>query len=101
MSGVVAQALYFGKLPSRGDFVRSTQQGALTQMLDQWLSQGLELVSVDPRCIRCQRFALFSFLQDIQDFNNSGIKCRHAVVLFIKVIIIFAGFFIIIRAPLL
>jgi type VI secretion system protein ImpM len=40
---------YFGKIASRGDFVRSTQQGALTQMLDQWLSQGLELVSVDPR----------------------------------------------------
>ena len=40
---------YFGKVASRGDFVRSTQQGALTQMLDQWLSQGLELVSVDPR----------------------------------------------------
>ena len=40
---------YFGKVASRGDFVRSTQQGALTQMLDQWLSQGLELASVDPR----------------------------------------------------
>lgn len=40
---------YFGKIASRGDFVRSTQQGALTQMLDQWLSQGLDLVSVDPR----------------------------------------------------
>ena len=40
---------YFGKVASRGDFVRSTQQGSLTQMLDQWLSQGLELVSVDPR----------------------------------------------------
>ena len=40
---------YFGKVASRGDFVRSTQQGSLTQMLDQWLSQGLELVSADPR----------------------------------------------------
>ena len=40
---------YFGKIASRGDFVRSSQQGSLTQMLDQWLSQGLELVSVDPR----------------------------------------------------
>ena len=40
---------WFGKVASRGDFVRSTQQGSLTQMLDQWLSQGLELVSVDPR----------------------------------------------------
>lgn len=40
---------WFGKVASRGDFVRSTQQGSLTQMLDQWLSQGLELVSGDPR----------------------------------------------------
>lgn len=40
---------YFGKVASRGDFVRSTQQGALTHMLDQWLSQGLDLVSTDPR----------------------------------------------------
>jgi len=40
---------YFGKVASRGDFVRSTQSGALTQMLAQWLSQGLELVSADPR----------------------------------------------------
>ena len=40
---------YFGKVASRGDFVRSTQQGSLTQMLDQWLSQGLDQVSVDPR----------------------------------------------------
>ena len=40
---------YFGKIASRGDFVRGAQQGALTQMLDQWLSQGLERVSADPR----------------------------------------------------
>lgn len=40
---------WFGKVASRGDFVRSTQQGSLTQMLDQWLSQGLELVAGDPR----------------------------------------------------
>lgn len=40
---------YFGKIASRGDFVRSAQQGALTQMLDQWLSQGLDLLSTDPR----------------------------------------------------
>ncbi|GAA0751261.1 type VI secretion system-associated protein TagF [Ideonella azotifigens] len=40
---------WFGKLPSRGDFVRSTQQGMLTQMLDQWLAQGLALLSADSR----------------------------------------------------
>lgn len=40
---------WFGKLPARGDFLRSTQQGVLTQMLDQWLSQGLDLMSTDSR----------------------------------------------------
>ena len=40
---------YFGKVPSRGDFVRSANHTALTQKLDRWLTQGLELMSDDPR----------------------------------------------------
>ena len=40
---------YFGKIATRGDFVRSTQQPALTRMLDLWLSEGLDLWSADPR----------------------------------------------------
>jgi type VI secretion system protein ImpM len=40
---------YFGKLPSRGDFVRSANQTNLIQTLDRWLSQGIELMSADPR----------------------------------------------------
>lgn len=45
---VVAPA-YFGKLKSRGDFVRSASQPALIRTLDDWLSQGIELMSGDPR----------------------------------------------------
>lgn len=41
--------LHFGKLPSRGDFVRSGQPPALIQTLDRWLSAGMELISGDPR----------------------------------------------------
>jgi type VI secretion system protein ImpM len=41
--------LYFGKLPSRGDFVRSTHGPALLQVLDRWLSGGMELMSHDAR----------------------------------------------------
>ena len=41
--------VYFGKLPSRGDFVRSHQQAGLVQTLDRWLSQGIELMAADPR----------------------------------------------------
>lgn len=41
--------LYFGKLPSRGDFVRSTHGPGLIQTLDRWLSGGVEALAVDPR----------------------------------------------------
>jgi type VI secretion system protein ImpM len=41
--------LYFGKLPSRGDFVRSNHGPALLQVLDRWLSGGMELISADAR----------------------------------------------------
>ncbi|MED5618024.1 type VI secretion system-associated protein TagF [Ideonella sp. BN130291] len=40
---------YFGKLPARGDFVRSVGQAPLTQTLDRWLTQGMELMAADTR----------------------------------------------------
>ncbi len=46
---VTVPLAYFGKLPSRGDFVRSANQASLIQTLDRWLSQGIELMSADPR----------------------------------------------------
>jgi len=50
MSQTTAVSLvYFGKIPSRGDFVRSSQQSGLIQTLDRWLTQGLELMSTDAR----------------------------------------------------
>lgn len=39
--------LFFGKLPSRGDFVRSGAHPALIQSLDRWLSSGIELMAED------------------------------------------------------
>lgn len=42
-------SVYFGKVPTRGDFVRSAQQGALTQSLDTWVSGALEMMSADAR----------------------------------------------------
>lgn len=41
--------LYFGKVPCRGDFVRSAQHGALIERLDAWQSQTMERLSADPR----------------------------------------------------
>ncbi|HEX3139924.1 MAG TPA: type VI secretion system-associated protein TagF [Rhizobacter sp.] len=49
MSGGVAQALYFGKLPSRGDFVRSSAGSALIHGIDQWMSQTMELLAEESR----------------------------------------------------
>lgn len=40
---------YFGKIPSRGDFVRSPSQAPLIHRLDQWLSQGLQAMAQDAR----------------------------------------------------
>lgn len=39
--------LYFGKLPCRGDFVRSASHPSLIQSLDRWLSSGVELMAED------------------------------------------------------
>ncbi|MEO8153487.1 MAG: type VI secretion system-associated protein TagF [Rhizobacter sp.] len=49
MSGATAQALYFGKLPSRGDFVRSSAGSALIHSIDQWMSQTMELLAEEAR----------------------------------------------------
>lgn len=43
------EVLYFGKLPSRGDFVRSGPHGTLVATLDVWLSQTMDRLSADPR----------------------------------------------------
>jgi type VI secretion system protein ImpM len=42
------QVSYFGKLPSRGDFVKTPGNHALTSMLDNWVAQGIELLAQDP-----------------------------------------------------
>jgi type VI secretion system protein ImpM len=40
---------YFGKLPSRGDFVRGAHQPALMQQLDAWVSRAMDALSEDVR----------------------------------------------------
>ncbi|MET0332654.1 MAG: type VI secretion system-associated protein TagF [Rhizobacter sp.] len=42
-----ARSHYFGKLPSRGDFLRSTGEPMLVQALDGWMSQTLLLMRDD------------------------------------------------------
>jgi type VI secretion system protein ImpM len=42
------QVIYFGKLPSRGDFVKSRVGSRVLDMLDAWIAQGLERLAGDP-----------------------------------------------------
>lgn len=43
------ELLYFGKVPSRGDFVRSAQHAVLITSLDTWQSQTMDRLAMDPR----------------------------------------------------
>lgn len=51
MSQGVPQAdlVYFGKLPCRGDFIRSAQHAPLVDSLDRWQSQSMDRLAADPR----------------------------------------------------
>ncbi|MBM5579887.1 type VI secretion system-associated protein TagF [Burkholderia pseudomallei] len=46
---VQAQIAYFGKIPSRGDFVKSAHNPQLLQTLDHWIARAMELLADDPR----------------------------------------------------
>lgn len=49
VSASPTELLYFGKLPSRGDFVRSALHPQLIGNLDTWQSQTMDRLSTDPR----------------------------------------------------
>jgi len=49
MSIGITTATCFGKIPSRGDFVKGSGQHQLIAVLDRWVSQGMERISEDPR----------------------------------------------------
>lgn len=40
---------YFGKIPSRGDFVKGGDSPALIKVLDDWLAQSMDLLGTDAR----------------------------------------------------
>lgn len=40
---------YFGKLPTRADFIKAADNLALANLLDGWLAEVMNLLSVDPR----------------------------------------------------
>lgn len=51
MSATATQARvgYFGKIPSRGDFIKAADHTPLIDILDDWLAQTITLLSADPR----------------------------------------------------
>ena len=40
---------YFGKLPSRGDFIKSAEHVALLNLLDRWLAEVMTMLTSEPR----------------------------------------------------
>lgn len=44
----IGEVIYFGKIRSRGDFVRSRSGSRVLDMLDTWVTQGLERLSQHP-----------------------------------------------------
>lgn len=48
MTDLAGRVCYFGKLPGRADFVRSTSGAALLEPLDAWVAHALELAASDP-----------------------------------------------------
>jgi len=40
---------YFGKIPSRGDFVKGSDNPALVKLLDDWLARAMDLMATDAR----------------------------------------------------
>lgn len=44
-----AELIYFGKMPSRGDFVRNAKAGPIIQVFDEWVSGAMDQLSTDPR----------------------------------------------------
>jgi len=48
-NSIAASATCFGKIPSRGDFVKGTGQHQLISLIDRWISQTMERWSEDPR----------------------------------------------------
>lgn len=48
MSGMVATACWFGKVPTRGDFIKGNASHPLIGLLDRWVSQTMEALSEDP-----------------------------------------------------
>ncbi len=68
-----AAVSYFGKLPSRGDFVRTLDNHQLMALLDRWAGAGIELLSQEPNWKQ-----LYDSASDV-DYAFLGSRSRLAI----------------------
>lgn len=64
---------YFGKIPTRGDFVKGSDNPALIKLLDDWLAKAMDLMSADAR------WKLSYDAVAPLDFAIIGPRRRHAI----------------------
>ena len=64
---------YFGKIPSRGDFVKASDQSSLLQVFDEWLTDTMSLIAEDPR------WKINYDTAQALSFSFLGIKKKHAI----------------------
>lgn len=66
-------SLYYGKIPLRGDFVRSNSGTRIIPLIDAWLSRGMELLIEEPNWKLCyDNFGTINFL-------FIGVQKKHAI----------------------
>ncbi len=64
---------YFGKIPSRGDFIKACDDLSLIQLLDAWLAESMSLLTEDPR------WKIHYDEAKPLDFAFMGAKNKHAI----------------------
>lgn len=66
-------SLYFGKIPARGDFVKSSNGIKVISLIDNWVAQGMELLLAEPG------WKIYYDSAGIVDFLFIGTQKRHAI----------------------
>jgi type VI secretion system protein ImpM len=72
-AATAATVAYFGKVPSRGDFVKGSDNPAVVRLLDDWLARAMDMMSANARwklCYDAQAPLHFAIL---------GPRRRHAI----------------------
>lgn len=66
-------SLYFGKIPARGDFVKSATGIKVISLIDNWVAQGMELLLAEPG------WKIYYDSAGVIDFLFIGTQKRHAI----------------------